>query len=76
MSDLAIITDIYGAGEDPIKGINGPGFYRRLNKNNTMYLKKEQLMHLLPKMLLDGDIFVTIGAGDIGEIGAQIFREL
>ncbi|MGE0198724.1 MAG: glutamate ligase domain-containing protein, partial [Simkaniaceae bacterium] len=75
-ADLAIITDIYSAGEKPILGVNGQSFCKKLKGDNALFLSKDKLLTLLPKMLVPGDVLVTAGAGDITEIGPQLLRQL
>ena len=76
VADLAIITDIYSGGEKPIKGVNGPSFCKKLKADNTMYLSGDKLLPLLPKMLVPGDVLVTVGAGNISEIGPKLMRKI
>lgn len=75
-TDLAIITDIYSGGEQPIEGVSGSSFTKALKANNTIYLSRESLLSLLPKILIPGDLFMTVGAGDIFEIGLQLMKTL
>ncbi|NGX50902.1 MAG: UDP-N-acetylmuramate--L-alanine ligase [Chlamydiae bacterium] len=76
LADLAIITDIYSAGEEPIKGLSGSTFYKQLQADNAIYLAKEKLLPLLPKILVPGDLLVTVGAGDITELPPKLLRRL
>ncbi len=75
-ADLTIITSIYPAGEMPIPGINGKRLFKEIQGGDALYLEKEKLLSYLPKMLLPGDILVTIGAGDITKVGPAILQEL
>jgi len=76
VADLAIITDIYSAGEKPLKGLNGSAFSKSLKADNTIYLSKANLLSLLPKILISGDVVMTAGAGDIFEVGVQLMKVL
>lgn len=75
-ADLIIITDIYSAGENPIQGVNGENLCKSFNTKNVLFLAKKKLLSCLPKMLVSGDVLVTIGAGDITEIAYQLKEKL
>lgn len=75
-ADLLILTSIYPAGEKPISGITGKALSRQVDEGNTLFLEKEFLFNYLPKMLLPGDVLVTIGAGDITQVGPKLLQEL
>ncbi len=75
-ADLAIITSIYPAGEKPIPGITGKRVLKEIEGNSALFLEKDKLLSYLPKMLLPGDVLITIGAGDITKIGPMILQEV
>ncbi|MDJ0651542.1 MAG: UDP-N-acetylmuramate--L-alanine ligase [Simkaniaceae bacterium] len=75
-ADLLILTSIYPAGEKPIPGITDKIFFKQIEERNALFLEKEFLFDYLPKMLLPGDILVTIGAGDITQVGPKLLQEL
>ncbi|MDN3509303.1 MAG: UDP-N-acetylmuramate--L-alanine ligase [Candidatus Neptunochlamydia sp.] len=75
-ADLLILTSIYPAGEKPIPGITGKTLFKQVDEGNALFLEKEFLLDYLPKMLLPGDILVTIGAGDIAQVGIKLLQEL
>lgn len=70
-ADMTIVTDIYAAGEKPIPGIEPQSLVKE-----ALYIPKEKILALLPKLLLPGDVLVTIGAGDITEFGPKILGRL
>ena len=74
-ADITIISDIYSAGEAPIEGISGKTIYEEVKKNakNTMYIKKkEQIAGHVMEIARPKDIIMTMGAGDINNIGKEI----
>lgn len=75
-ADLTIITSIYPAGENPIPGITGQKLFKKIQKGDPLFIEKNKLMSYLPKMLLPGDLLVTIGAGDITTFGPKLIEEL
>jgi UDP-N-acetylmuramate--alanine ligase len=75
-ADLTIITSIYPAGEKPIPGITEKALFRKILKGNPLFIEEGKLIDYLPKMLLPGDLLVTIGAGDITTFGPKLIKEL
>jgi UDP-N-acetylmuramate--alanine ligase len=75
-ADLAIITSIYPAGEKPIPGITGKALFRKILKGYPLFIEECKLLNYLPKMLLPGDLLVTVGAGDITTFGPKLMKEL
>ncbi|WP_295162605.1 UDP-N-acetylmuramate--L-alanine ligase [uncultured Brachyspira sp.] len=78
-SDEVIITDIYAAGETPIAGISGKiicDIVRKQN-NSVRYIKNiEEVLPLLDKIKKEGDIILTLGAGNIVRISNEYARQL
>lgn len=73
--DVLILTDIYPAGEKPIEGITAEALFERLDKTkNSTYLPKNQLVKILLERLKPNDLLVTLGAGDISEIGLELIK--
>ncbi|MCX5749274.1 MAG: UDP-N-acetylmuramate--L-alanine ligase [Candidatus Saganbacteria bacterium] len=78
-ADEVIITDIYSAGENPISGITGETIVEeiRKNKKNVLYLpKKQEIADHLINSLKEGDLVLTMGAGDIHVIAKEIYSRL
>ena len=64
-----IITQVYGAGEAPIGGAGGRSLCRAVRKLGGDPVFIEHLSDLddaLANILRDGDVLLTLGAGDIG----------
>ncbi|MCP5491550.1 MAG: UDP-N-acetylmuramate--L-alanine ligase [Chlamydiales bacterium] len=66
-SDVTFITDVYSAGEVPIKGIDGASLAKAANAN---YLNPEHVH----AFLRPGDLLVTMGAGDITQWGEKLLK--
>lgn len=78
-ADEVIITDIYAAGEAPIAGINGEIICNVVRKqnNNVRYVKNiEDVLPVLDDIKKDGDIILTLGAGNIVRISNEYARKL
>lgn len=66
-ADEVHITEIYPAGEAPIEGVTGKQLARQIP--GSVYWEKFPTFR-------EGDVVVTIGAGDITELGPQILERL
>lgn len=66
------VLDIFAAGEEPIDGIHSRTFCENLK--GSIYMTKEK-WPLLKKELQAGDIFLTLGAGDVWKWGEKIYSE-
>jgi UDP-N-acetylmuramate--alanine ligase len=69
-ADIAIVLDVYAAGETPIAGADGRAIARAVRSRGAVEpVFVESLGDLLPVLeglLADGDLVLTMGAGDIG----------
>jgi UDP-N-acetylmuramate--alanine ligase len=78
-SDVFICTDIYPAREEPIEGISGEliaNAAKKFGHKNVIYVKdKNDVPKVLKELKKDGDIIITMGAGDIWKQGER-FVEL
>jgi UDP-N-acetylmuramate--alanine ligase len=78
-SDVFICTDIYPAREEPIEGISGEliaDAAKKFGHKNVIYVKdKNNVPKVLKDLKKDGDIIITMGAGDIWKQGER-FVEL
>ncbi len=74
-SDIFICTDVYPARELPIDGVNGElisNITKKFGHKNVHYVQdKKNVPALLNEIKKDGDIIVTMGAGDIWKFGEE-----
>jgi len=75
-ADLTIITNLYPAGEKRIPGVSGRNLALEIRGGHTLFLEKDKLLTYLPKLLIPGDVLITIGAGDITAIGPQVIKAI
>ncbi|MDH3628395.1 MAG: UDP-N-acetylmuramate--L-alanine ligase [Acidobacteriota bacterium] len=79
LADHVIVTDIYAAGEAPIDGIDGKRVadeIRRQGHESVQHIPDhETVVRDLRKRLQDGDVIVTLGAGDVWKIGDTLVRQ-
>ena len=80
-ADMVVITDVYAADEEPIPGVDGKlivdSILREEPYKNVAYLpKKADICDFLLSVLEEGDVLLTMGAGDVWMVGSEILSEL
>lgn len=76
-ADALIITDIYGAGESPIAELTSERIVEEIRSHSSIpvsYMPREMIIETLKANLLPHDVIVTLGAGDITQLGGQLIR--
>lgn len=77
LADVVVVTDVYGSRETPLPGVNGAlvsdALTRRGHTGVHYVADKSKLNTVVPKLLKKGDLVVTLGAGDIGRLGRELF---
>ncbi len=80
LADKLVLTEIYPAGEERIDGVSAYNLYKGIKEHghkDVIYIgDKEKIVRYLIKELKDGDIFMTLGAGDVWKIGEEILKKL
>lgn len=75
-SQPLFVTEVYAAGEDPIAGADGRAICRAIRsrgKVEPVFVPDlDQLPALLSGVLADGDLVLTLGAGNIGAVAATL----
>jgi UDP-N-acetylmuramate--alanine ligase len=78
--EALIVTEVYAAGEAPISGADGKAICRAVRSHGRVepvFVDKiEQLPQALQRIVHDGDLVVTMGAGSIGAVAAELPRTL
>jgi UDP-N-acetylmuramate--alanine ligase len=68
-ADALVLLDVYAAGEEPIAGADGRTMARAIRTRGAVdpvFVENlEDLADVLEDVLLDGDLVLTMGAGDI-----------
>ncbi len=79
-ADILLLTEIYPAGEDPLPGINAEKLFKGIkehgHKQVHFYPDKEAIADGLLKLLNPGDVVITLGAGDIWQLGEELRDKL
>ena len=79
-ADLLVLTDIYPAGEPPIPGVTSEALWQNVRKHgqkDAVYIADREAIagHLL-KIVRAGDIVLTLGAGNIWQVGEALLAAL
>ncbi len=78
--DVLIVTDVYPAREQPIDGVSGAmvsDAARKTGIKNVYYIPKlDDIAGHLDKIVLAGDMVITIGAGTIWRYSDSYFEHL
>ena len=72
--DEVLLLEIYPARELPIEGINSSWLLTKIDHPNKKLVNKNELISTFQNS--DASVFVTIGAGDIGEMVKDIKKAL
>lgn len=65
-ADILLVTDVYPAGEKPIKNIDKENFIKKVIHQNAMALKDENdMVNKIADMASPGDLVIGLGAGSI-----------
>lgn len=79
-ADKLFLTEIYPAGESPIEGVSTKLIADAVAKNNdldvTIIDHFEKIPEVVTDYLKEGDIVVTLGAGDIYKSARQILNTI
>jgi UDP-N-acetylmuramate--alanine ligase len=75
-ADVLLLTEVYAAGESPIAGADGRAIARAIRSRGRVEPVFVEDVNALPQalsaVLADGDLLVTMGAGNIGAIAAKL----
>ena len=78
--DALLVTEVYAAGEKPIRGADGRAICRAVRSRGRVepvfVAKPESLHTAVAGLLRDGDVLVTMGAGHIGAVAQQLPAKL
>jgi len=79
-ADLLILTDVYSAGEQPIPGISGLTIQEeveRQTKQRMTYIEdRTKIARYLAEIVEEGDLVITMGAGNIYLAGEELVEKL
>jgi UDP-N-acetylmuramate--alanine ligase len=74
--DVLLVTEVYAAGEAPIAGADGRAICRAVRTRGLIepvFVERvDNLGESLRSVLHDGDVVLTMGAGNIGAIAQEL----
>ncbi len=77
--DKLLLVEIYPASESPIPGVSGESLaqgIRQVSSTDVTYFPTfDAVNEVLPEILERGDIFITLGAGNVWTIGQHYLDE-
>jgi UDP-N-acetylmuramate--alanine ligase len=75
-TDALVLLEVYPAGETPLPGANGRSLSRAIRlrgRVDPIFVgKTDELREVLAGILLPGDVVLTLGAGNIGQIAQEL----
>ncbi|MBU0681740.1 MAG: UDP-N-acetylmuramate--L-alanine ligase [Proteobacteria bacterium] len=79
-ADVLILTEIYPASEMPIEGVNSANLVAAIKERGQREVYQTESVEDLPQavlpLLVDGDVVVTLGAGNVYRAGEELLRLL
>ena len=79
-ADLIFMLDIYAASEKPIEGISGKALAERVRDRNgrpaQFVASFPDAVEAIAKNAQTGDMVLTLGAGNVSQLGPQIIERL
>lgn len=78
-ADDLVMLDVFAAGEEPIPGVNGKAVVRNIllhepQKSVHYCPNRSKLAEYLVQTTRPGDLLITMGAGDVTQVGAQFLE--
>jgi UDP-N-acetylenolpyruvoylglucosamine reductase len=79
-ADLVFISDVYAASETPIPGVSGQTLVDAMARHGKVPAKflprLDKAHYVVGNALQPGDLLITLGAGNVHEVGTRIARDL
>jgi len=78
--DVLVLGEVYAAGEAPLSGADGRALSRGIRARghiDPVFVEElDTLPAVLNDLLQDGDVLLTLGAGNIGSVAARLAADL
>jgi UDP-N-acetylmuramate--alanine ligase len=74
-ADVLLVTDVYAAGEEPIPGANAASLaeaIRACGHRDVTLVPRPELAAAARSRVRSGDIVLTLGAGDVTQVGPEL----
>jgi UDP-N-acetylmuramate--alanine ligase len=79
-ADVLLLTDVYAAGEEPIEGATSDALARSIRAHGHRDVHhigpRQELLPALLERIHEGDVVLTLGAGDITQVGPALLEAL
>jgi UDP-N-acetylmuramate--alanine ligase len=80
-ADVLIVMDIYAAGEAPLAGVSAADLAERIRAHGHRHVTylggdRENLLAYLCEITRPGDLVLTLGAGDVGQLGSALLARI
>jgi UDP-N-acetylmuramate--alanine ligase len=79
-ADVLLLTDIFPAGEKPIKGVTGRSLYEEIQEfgHKNVYFEKDlgKIPDFVEKIAEPEDMIFVLGAGNINKVIPEIIKRL
>jgi UDP-N-acetylmuramate--alanine ligase len=78
-ADTVLLTEIYAAGEEAIAGISGARLQEAVKAcghRDAVFVERNELAARLRERVREGDLVLTLGAGDITHAGEELLELL
>lgn len=76
LTDVLLLTEVYSAGEDHINGADGRSLARAIRTRGAVdpvFVENiEDVPQALERIIDDGDIVLTLGAGSVGALASRL----
>jgi len=79
LADYLVMTDIYNAGERPIEGVDSRNIIDEIKTNgkkDAFFVPRNEVTNHLLELAKEGDLFVVLGAGDVGKVADELSEGL
>ncbi|MBP3223388.1 MAG: UDP-N-acetylmuramate--L-alanine ligase [Actinomycetaceae bacterium] len=76
LADDVIVTSIYPAREDPIPGVEGNMITENMNGKGEFVCDRWEAATVIAQRASEGDVIITMGAGDVTELGSVILEQV
>jgi UDP-N-acetylmuramate--alanine ligase len=77
LADLALVMDVYAAREDPVEGVDGALIVRAADPAKARHVPEpERVVRELVRAARPGDLIITLGAGDVTDLGPALVAAL
>ncbi|NLF05611.1 MAG: UDP-N-acetylmuramate--L-alanine ligase [Actinomycetales bacterium] len=77
LADLAVVTDVYAAREDPVEGVTGETITRHMTPGVGLFVADRTEAALrVAAHARPGDLVLTVGAGDVTELAPVVLAAL